>query len=189
MDSKEINISSILVENFPTILEIANKELGKDYINYAELQNYISTPNKIGLVGKLEDKVIGFSLAEIIDPKDLSNIILTDHDWFLNYFSKFNKLGYMKHTVVNSPYKKRGAGTLLNKKITDYLSLKSDVIFGTAWNSKGKVDMENIFKKEGFKPIKTIFNYWEKDSIIKKYTCPTCGNPPCTCSTVVFVKE
>ncbi len=57
-----------------------------------------------------------------------------------------------------------------------------------AWRGSGGVQFYDIFKQNGFKLRREFPDYWVEESLRKGYKCPECGNPPCECSALLFVR-
>jgi hypothetical protein len=167
---------------------LSNYALGKDYLNHASLEKYCNSNNFIGFIALEENKVIGFTLIDILSPAELKNTVLKDNDWFYNLVKLYQKIALIKQTVVNRKFNNKGIGSKLVEFSNKELISKFDIQLSTVWKKENGNAMSNILMENGFSLLKTITNYWKKDSLINLYDCPVCRNP-CKCSTEVYIKK
>ncbi len=84
----------------------------------------------------------------------------------------------------------KGIGTeLLSTCVTKLRKMGLNVLVMTGWKSEKGVHIGSLAKKLGFEEILEIENFWYEDSKANGYRCPSCGEPPCECSAVVFIKH
>ena len=57
-----------------------------------------------------------------------------------------------------------------------------------AWAPGKIVRSEKLFRDFGLSPTQEIDNYWYDDSLRRNYVCAACGEPPCTCTAVLYTK-
>ena len=114
------------------------------------------------------------------------NISLNEKEWFLDQFSKQLPVGVIKTIGVSSKFKKRGIGTCLASKGIDFLKKKSTLIISICWEQKEGSPFMLLLEKNRFERIHKLENFWERDSLSKKYNCNNCGTPPCTCDAYVL---
>ena len=99
-----------------------------------------------------------------------------------------DKLGYLATIVVSEKYRGNGLATALINKVTRlFAKMNISHIITTAWKHIGKINLQGVLIRCGYKKITEIPDYWYEDSIKKGYSCPQCGNP-CHCSCVIFEK-
>ncbi|MDB4533348.1 hypothetical protein N9242_00645 [Vicingaceae bacterium] len=128
-------------------------------------------------------------MIDILTPIQLKNTVLTDKDWFYQIIKPCNKIALRKQTVIDPKFHNQKVGSkLIKHSIKESISI-SDIQISTVWKKKHSNTMNKILLKNGFYLYKEIINYWEEDSLIKKYNCPICGIPPCKCSTEVYIKK
>jgi len=60
---------------------------------------------------------------------------------------------------------------------------------GVSWDSGSLESSASIFEVKGFNRVATFENYWMEESLITQSKCPTCGDPPCSCSAFFYVKK
>ncbi len=57
-----------------------------------------------------------------------------------------------------------------------------------AWRGEGGVHFYDIFKEQDFTLRREFPDYWMEESLREGYSCPECGQPPCECSALLFVR-
>jgi len=199
MDNELINkrykIINITKELIPSIIKIADKELGNNFI----LPSHISENQHISMCASTikKNKIIGFLLNQILTYSEFLSIysnIAEKYDCFRN----IKKIGIIKTIAVDSKWQQKGIGTnlintLLNKiylKCDDQIYSNIDLIFMMGWKQKnGIINISGIKNKFNFIEIGQINNFYYNNSLKYNYSCPVCGNPPCYCSVVLYIKK
>ena len=180
MDALENDISSIV--------DISDKELGKDYLNDYDIRSLFEKSDSIfRIVKSSSGEIIGFSYSYYATPvivKERSRIKKLPKS-----FEYSNNIGILKTVAVKSKCKNRGIGTALVIDAINKMKEKSIYsVITIAWKSKDKINMEGIMKNNDFLRYNEISDYWKEDSIREGFYCPTCGSPPCFCSAVIYGK-
>ena len=55
------------------------------------------------------------------------------------------------------------------------------------WTKNHTIPIEKALLNNHFFKETVIQNYWEADSLKKKYNCIVCGKPPCKCDATVYL--
>ena len=185
-----VKILSLKSNHIPSIIDIANIELGYNYITNQQLYSIIDNTNSwVCKVAIVHSKVIGFVLCKKNEQSEFNSIIENYNDIIVN---KTNNLqfGLIKTIVVEAGYKGQGIGTQLVTQCISLLKKQNVYSFYTlSWKSEKKDNSEKLFLKLGFTKLLEVPNYWKQDSLQNNYRCINCGNPPCTCSAILFVKH
>jgi ribosomal protein S18 acetylase RimI-like enzyme len=180
-----MDISSFCEKHLKDIYNLSNYAFGNNYHSESHYRSYIDSPGNIGIVAIDKKKVIGFLTLNIIDSKNRNDFFLTDFSWFLKEENNKN-IAVIHQIVVHPNSQKQGIGNLLIQEANNKISNINCLCI--AWKNKGKVDLNSVLTKNHFSAIKTIKNYWFKDSIQNNYSCPTCGHP-CKCDAIVYIKK
>lgn len=176
-NATQIDISSVL--------NILNKELGKDYVTDSVLFSFMKKGFCKVIVEKNTHVVVGVCLFDILDYKNVTQITIGQK---IEDFKNTNHIGFIKTIAVQDKCQNLGLGTKLLKTVLDALNKKEvDKFISTAWEHSGVTNISSLLKKFGFVEKFKIRNYWYEDSLKKKYLCPVCGNP-CHCNCVVYIK-
>jgi len=94
----------------------------------------------------------------------------------------------VKTIVVRHDLRNQGiASNLLAKFIESCAISGVKRLWSPAWIDGTEIHALRLFDQFGFKPIRTITDYWMLDSVNRRYNCPTCGNP-CRCSALILKK-
>ena len=171
---------------------MCNDELGDDYIKENFLKDSISNNNQIVRVAITDEKeVIGFSIATIYSEKELNDYLSDKRCDELILPDLINKkIGITKIVVIKEQYKKKGIGIdLLNDSLLLIEEKKVAIMLGFAWKSKEGVNAKRILERNGFHELIEVKKFWNDESLKENYSCPDCGNPPCVCSAIVFIKN
>lgn len=59
------DIRAMMPADVPTILSIANEQLGESYLSSSLLQSYLNSTKSIALTAVVGHQVVGFSLMEL----------------------------------------------------------------------------------------------------------------------------
>ena len=179
-----IVINKVLEKNLPTILHIADKQLGKDYIN----ANDFMQDDFLKFQASIDNKIVGFITSKEITIEDVYQRVPSLKDKNLNQFNVVSKLSYIGSIAIDPVYEGLGVATALFQHILKELNKKDNVILMTGWKSKNGTNISGIAKQHGFDEILEIKDFWKEDSIDNHYDCPVCGNP-CLCSAILYVKH
>ena len=174
--------------DFPSIIRIANKQLGDDYISKERLQRFLNEENNETLLVAVDNDsgyVVGFATSGIINYDGLKEICQGKE---LKELAFEERIGYIQTVAVSPQYNGLGIGTAMVKELIKELKkMNSNCIVSTAWKHAGVINIGAILERSGFSPVMELPKYWYESSLKYGYQCPQCGNP-CYCSCVVYVK-
>ena len=185
-------ISDISENEINAIHLMCNDELGVDYITKRFLFESISNNNQIVRVANTKKKeVIGFSIATIYSEKELYKYLSDKRcDKLILPDLTNKKIGITKIVVIKNQFKKMGIGIdLLNDSLKLIEEKKVAIMLGFAWKSKKGVNAKRILERNGFHQLIEVKKFWFDESLKENYSCPDCGNPPCVCSAIIFLKK
>jgi ribosomal protein S18 acetylase RimI-like enzyme len=180
-------ISNISPSDFQEVILLSDKLLGVGYLDEIQLQKYLDDSHKTGIVSKSPSgEITGFQLMLTCELDELLQMSVSEHNWFKEYFSNKSPIGVIKTVGVNPEYKNEGIGTLLTQKGIDILQKHAKSIISMCWDQKDDTPFARVLEKCNMHLIKTIPAYWEEDSLVKKYDCKICGEPPCLCAALIY---
>lgn len=186
-------ITPIKHEHYGYIIDIAEKQLGKNYITETVLDNCLcDNGNNIGLVSQIvnDNKTVitGFITGKMISHNDVVEMYKSNLDSIPQVMMQTLKFGFIQSIAVSSDYTNMGIGKELVAQMDQELQkLGANVILTTAWKNGDNINIGSILRSLGYKESLTIPEYWHDDSIKNIYSCPRCGKP-CHCSAVIFYK-
>lgn len=180
------------VENICKVVDIIDNELGKNYVEYSQLEQYILNSDeyicKIA-VNKF-NAIVGFCLCRILERNNFYQYVKVDETIVPPYVNVVDKIGVIKTVVIDKKYQGLGVGSLLvNDAINEFKNRGTKVISSVAWKNGEKVNIGGILEKIGMKPCITIEDYWKEESLMQGFSCPVCGKPPCHCSAIIYFKS
>ena len=174
------------------VLEIADNELGKDYLEEEELEKALDSNNdfySLIAVGKSEE-VLGYLNFEIQDKEAVDDYLKIPREEYPFTLKDFERVGAIKTGSVKKDYQGRGIGTELNNEVISELQEKKiNIVYTIGWIKNGKAAISGIMDRMGFEKVKELNDYWKEESLKQGYCCSACGEPPCNCSAALFVKK
>ncbi len=173
--------------DFKEVLALSDQLLGVGYLDEIQLQKYLDDKYKTGIVSKSPSgEITGFQLVLTCEIEELIQMSVSEHCWFNDYFSNKSPIGVIKTVGVNAECKNQGIGTLLTQKGIEILQKEAKTIISMCWDQKEDTPFARVLEKCDMSLIKTIPAYWEEDSLVKKYSCKICGEPPCLCAALIY---
>lgn len=184
-----IEIKEITAANrslFPDALELLNRTQGRDLFapDYMETKTASGTAKVFGAFDK--GILVGLGVAELI-----ANV-----DYYLAFAPEISQelqgkiIGSFSTLCIHEDLQGKGIGQMISQKRLEFLESKHvPVILGISWVS-GKAHTSNrVFEKMGFRSVKLVENFFYQSSIDRPFVCPGCGEPPCTCSAILYRKD
>ncbi len=169
-----------------SVMQIANLTLGEGYLSNQILFDFENS-NALGFVALRNQEVVGFAFALILSLGKLKQIIGLPEETLPKEKSK--RIALFKTMAIDPLFQNQGYGTALtDARLKGIESMGIKTVFAIAWKTDQTINMFTILSKHGFQEVATLKNYWRADSLEKKYVCPACGGPPCTCDAVIFKK-
>lgn len=180
-------LSFIKKSHCASILKICEAQLGQGFLAPELLATYLDHPSKFCQVVLLDHQVIGFSLMEISPRAQIAKKMRQAEQWFLDYFSAYDTLGYRSLTAVDKAFEGKGVANFLVEQGLDFLSNKVPVVVCDAWKS-AHTHIGSILERNACTPLKEVPHFWTTESIQQNYTCTACGAPPCQCTAVIYAR-
>lgn len=160
---------------------IYNHEFGQGYFSFNQIEKISSGRNFLGysIINKSTKKVLGVCIGYHSYPFEINS------ETFL-----VEKYVYLKSIAVTKDFHTMGIGKLLlNEFIKSADNLKQG-IYTTVWVKENEASVfESMLIKSKFDLHSEHLNYWKEKSVIEKFECKKCGNPPCTCAMRVYFKN
>jgi len=172
-------------------LKIVGTELGEDFYTKKQFEAILTDKhNSICKIARFNHKFVGFSVAIVFENELLFNETGINKQQLPIEYQNYNlRFGFIKTIAINGDFQKKGIGSLLCYDCIDEFK-KRDVnaILGTAWKQGQVIHSEKILTRVGLQIIGEIPEFWKHESLLKKYHCSICGEPPCYCTAVIFGK-
>ncbi|TCO10578.1 N-acetyltransferase [Natronoflexus pectinivorans] len=174
-------------EDILNALEMLTEGFGNDFITKDDLYSYsMNLPHRFMISAYLSGVMAGTMLIRMIT--------LSDNDQLIERIAKDGlripsvPTVVLQAEVVDQKFRNMGVGhALFCNALEEIKEMNPNSVIGTAWHFK-ESPMHHIFRKEGFRSLGILKNYWLQESISKQFKCPVCGNP-CFCNAILYCKE
>lgn len=164
--------------HIPALKDISNRCFGNHYLSSSDFLR----DSSFCLGAFIDGILVGFALNYCVQKDDLECLI--DH------FANDNRYHLIKSVAILPQWQRMGIGMDLFKHSLQLAKSKGwNISYGIAWQCGSQIPSLAIFLHFGFEPKKTLTNFWYRDSIERGYQCAICGDPPCCCIAVLFVRE
>lgn len=141
--------------------EIERQEWG---VNGESIREEISD-NLVIKLAKYQEKIVGCAYAKVI-----------------------GDLFYIEVIIVKPEYQHQHIGSLFMDYFLEYAKEhKLANMVGEGVCTYGRLNIEGIMKKYGFLEVFRVKNYW--GARYPEASCKSCGQKPCVCTGVIFVKH
>ena len=168
------------------VMDIAENQLGAAYIDESELRD----ESNIALVASVDKEIAGFCLARKIDLDHLYKMVPQLRTENIKRLKFLDQVGLVSSIATASKFQGCGVGSeLMTRALSGLESLDVHTMVMTGWKSERGVHIESIGHKNGFNEVIEIPHFWHEDSQQYGYRCPSCGEPPCDCSAVVYIRH
>jgi len=191
--TKKLKVRPMTEEDLPSIIAIADDELGKDYVPIDRLQSLLEEAQerkRFCTVAVLPDgSLAGFCMYSVITPEELKEKMKVPPEEIPKALLHSSRIGMLDTAAVRSQHQRKGIGyRLVSGAVEDLLNRQVGVICALGWESKKGVNIGGILNTLRFQELRRYERYWEEDSVKYNYSCPDCGRPPCRCSAVLFAR-
>ncbi|WP_353892947.1 hypothetical protein PRVXH_002339 [Proteinivorax hydrogeniformans] len=148
MEIKQINIVQAEKQHFAKMIEVANEQLGIDYVDKSTLENLAASPEKVANVAVDEkENVLGFSFGSLITAADLTKQLKIPREKVKLVAGTADKVGVFKTIAVKKECTKLGIGSRLAKDLITQMRDYAQVICSVAWKTPVGINIEKSYKK------------------------------------------
>ncbi|MGE0560698.1 MAG: GNAT family N-acetyltransferase [Flavobacteriales bacterium] len=168
------------------IKKLVDEAFGLNYLSSQALSNHLSDPNCYSFCLSDNDIFVGFIFLTIFPLTSSNKYVLTEQEWFLTHFNDYKKIAIVEQIAIVNEYRGQKLSNQLLNKALGFIEKKCDVVISVCWLKGEITPMQKLLRKNNFNPLKTLTNYWQNDSLHKRYYCVICGNPPCKCSAEIY---
>ena len=141
------------------------------------------------LLVKSGRRLIGYSIIHLIKADNLRKFLLKDAEMISGFFENDHLVQLRKTTALHHDFTGKGIGSEFIRHTMKMLCNKCDFVVSVNWKKDNEIPMEKISRELGMTELVEIKDYWKEDSMKSGFHCPECGNPPCNCSAVFFVRK
>jgi GNAT superfamily N-acetyltransferase len=180
------NIRKLEESDFDQLLSISDLQFGDGYLTKSDLLSYLHDDTKIGIVYLTEQKLSGFSFCHVYSKESVHLLDLEGQNWFKEEYKDKCPIGVIKSIAVDQNASGKGIGTHLAQVSIEELNKHTDCIISPCWQQGEHTPFANLLEKLDFSLVKTFDDFWNEDSLLKKYPCKICGSPPCLCKMLLY---
>jgi ribosomal protein S18 acetylase RimI-like enzyme len=182
-----LQVTPITKHTVGPALSIAEKQLGDSYIQASDFLD----SRHISLCAICGGAVAGFIVAKEPTVEDFRSLYPKIAEALGRQLAYTETIGFIASMATAPEFEKRGvAHALLQAGLARLEKAGQPLICTIGWKGKGTVaHIDGLVRKAGFQAVHEFADYWKEDSLKKGYKCPVCGDPPCHCSAVLFVRH
>lgn len=168
------------------IVEISGSRLGDSYLSPETVNTAINDDNMIVAVISSQGEIAAFATSMIVDAEYARR---DTHGNLPESHLQAEKLAVIKTVAASQKFSGyRVATTLVARLIEELQARGVTAIYSTAWIQSGNVNIGGTLSRNGFWSYAQSDRHWYEDSIREQYTCAECGEPPCCCAAMIFVR-
>jgi len=169
-----------------TIKKLIDDAFGLNYLTLNDITTYIEKKDCFGYCLIDQNKFVGFIFLKTYSSSNIKNFFLKEQEWFFNHIKNIERVSIIEQIALVAEYREKGLSNQLLNNALSKIEQHCDLVMSVCWLKAVTTPMQKLLQKNNFKSIKTIANYWQDDSLAKKYSCSICGVPPCNCSAEVY---
>lgn len=181
-----LKITEVTSPTDPVIEEaliLLNRTQGDGLYDRDYLIQKIESSNAYLVVGSINNTLVAVGGAVIVE----------DFKFYTPFDSKIEtrlaekRVGSFNTLSVLETHQGKGIGQTISRERLKWLTAKDcDVILGISWVSGLRNTSNRVFEKLGFQKISEVPAFFQNGSSYQSFTCPGCGNKPCTCNAILF---
>lgn len=168
---------------FKEAVDLLNRTQGQNLFAQNYIEASINEPTSYVVAAFESTKLLGVAIAKVID----------EYSYYLPFqadiATEFQnlKVGSFSTMSVLEGRQGQGIGQKLSQMRIAWLQTqRCQVVVGVSWVSGLAHTSNRAFEKMGFQPVKKVDQFYYQSSIEKPFVCPGCGEPPCTCSAILY---
>lgn len=186
-----VEIRDLRQSEIPEVMRISDEQLGDDYFEDRLRPEDLEDPRQIYRVAEMRsDHICGFCFSRLIGGEQKNGYIEDMH--LPSEMKEETDVAILQTAAVEGKYQNRGVGVELAADTMEQIqNWDTNLVLSEGWRDKRKeqANISPIMHFLDFDVVAEIENRWEEDSYNKEFSCPSCGEPPCTCDAVMFAKE
>lgn len=186
-----IRLGNIIPSDLPAVRVIADDRLGPGYLDLDK--NMLSDRHRVNLCalgGGREGAVVGFFLGQILPAPAFQAQYPKESAALSDKLVGADHIGVAKTVATAVSHERLGTATsLIDEAVYQMRIIGVDLVVAVAWKDGMGIHIDGPLRAVSFAPVTEIPDYWKEDSLARGYCCPTCGEPPCRCSAVLYILE
>lgn len=167
-------------------VSLMERTQGTNVVSKGYFENAVTDPNSFCICAFDDGVFVGSAVATLIHEFDFYLPFGTD----IVEKMKSSRVGSMSIMGIHESYQGKGLGQKLSQKRLEWLkSHNCNLVVGISWVSGLAHTSNRVFEKTGFTAYNKLDGFFREWSEKRNLICPVCGNPPCNCPAILYVKE
>lgn len=183
-----IELKEVNDELLRSCLRIQEETQGVNVTSYEYLKDLVVSEHGLLLLAFDGEKLVGGAGAKVVTGN-------------FGYYDAFqpglevellsSKVGSLSIMGISPEYQGKGIGQrMLEQRMTWLTDVKGcEILVGISWVSGLGHTSNRVFEKKGFKAIGQIDDFFKASSVEQNLICPVCGDPPCLCPGILYLKR
>lgn len=173
---------------FEDLINISDLQLGAGFMKMEDLQKMLHHHHVKIHIKIIDNQVVGYKINLGMTKKELREWLPNYQDEILSLFPGDRMINWHKTTAVHPDFVSKRVGTELFSYALKNPPAKSLYWLSVAWAPGGIAHVGKLMAKHNFVCAFEAKEYWKEDSLKLGYQCEECGDPPCTCSALIYYK-
>lgn len=180
-------------EHLSGVLRICRQELGEDYHGEADFRRCLEGGARFCKVALDADgQAMGFAVAMVLEPGAADEFLKLPASPERDRLLASAQIGILDAAAVDPAGQGAGLGRRLAQAMYAKLSERgAEVVCAMAWKSAdGHTNAARIVEGLGMEEALAVQGYWNRVVASPEgHHCPVCGEPPCRCFGVLYVRR
>lgn len=186
------HIRAMSSTDVPHGLALLGEELGRRYISKDDLDAFVDGESQFALVAEREKNIVAVITNEVLSNTEFFDEVPEDMrqpvESMIPYL-EYEKVGLLKSMAVSKSHQGAGIGSELSERAVRILWERGvTCVIAIGWTTDKGCHVEGVVRGLGFSEAGILDDYWCKDSVLKNYHCPRCGQP-CHCQAKIFILQ
>ncbi|MCB2225686.1 MAG: GNAT family N-acetyltransferase [Desulfarculaceae bacterium] len=191
--SNSHRIIDLAEEHLPGVLRICRQELGEDYHGEADFRRCLESGRRFCKVALDEGgEAMGFAVAMVLEPGPADDFLKLPPSPERDRLLAATQIGILDAAAVDPAGQGAGLGRRLVEAMYAKLAQRgAEVVCAMAWKSAdGHTNAARIVEELGMEEALAVEGYWNRVVASPEgHHCPVCGEPPCRCFGVLYVRR
>ena len=176
-------------DNLHKCVDIIDSVLGKNYIDSLKIASIIKSDKFVCLKAVVDNQIIGIAIGCVMKFAEALEYLKIKEYKIPSAVEQCDTIAIIKTIAIESSSQKKGLGSIFVKKLEKMFFNKNiHVVFTVAWRHDNTENIGPLMIKNGYKSLFIIENYYEKESLTEKFSCPVCGDCGCHCVANIYFK-
>lgn len=182
-------VKSIEESHLEELVHLSNISTGEGYFDKDYFLDYLEAPQKHSLIYSINKTPVGFSLLELVSIDKFFETPSAFNGEMRRSMGDVDSLVVRRATSVHPNHRRKGIANDMVQRSLKIFNEAADAMVSIAWKSTKGVHMRWPLENNNFRPILEMKNFYYELSISRNFICPICGDPPCKCDAILYMKR